>query len=107
MHISVKEVSGRPGIREFVRFPFGLYQNSDFWVPPLISREIEILSPETNPAQANAPTALFMAFDKRKPVGRIAAIAHTVERNVEGRFGWFDAIDEPEVSKALFDAAEQ
>lgn len=105
MSISIKQVTGRPGIREFVRFPFRLYQDSKYWVPPLISREVDVLNPAVNPAQLHAPTALFMAFKGKEPVGRIAAIANSINGTLEGRFGWFDVIDDVEVSKVLFETA--
>jgi hypothetical protein len=107
MSITIKQVSGRSGIEEFIRFPFSLYKDSEFWIPPLNSSERQTLDPLKNPAQANAPSALFLAYIKDRPVGRLAVIALKGQRGVEGRFGWFDVIDDPEVSKSLFVSAEQ
>jgi GNAT superfamily N-acetyltransferase len=47
-----------------------------------------------------------MAFRQGNPVGRIAAIASGSEQGVEGRFGWFDVVDDLEVARSLFDAAK-
>ena len=68
--------------------------------------EFKTLDPASNPAQQTSPAALFMAFRDNKPVGRLAAIASGTENVVEGRFGWYDVIDELEVSRQLFDTAK-
>ena len=107
MSAIVKQVSGRAGLREFIKFPFGLYKNVSCWVPPLISGELKTLDPRLNPAQKTAPVALFIAERDGKQVGRIAAIAHHSESGVEGRFGWYDVIDDLGVSRSLFEVAER
>ena len=69
--------------------------------------EKQTLDPALNPAQAHSPAALFMAYKHNKPAGRIAAIALGGSHGVEGRFGWYDVIDDFEVSKLLIATAEQ
>jgi hypothetical protein len=101
MSISVKQVSGRAGIREFIDFQFTLYRESKVWVPPMIASEMKTLDPAFNPSHAMAESVLFLAFRKGQIVGRIAAIAAKDRSGIEGRFGWYDVIDDLEVSKAL------
>jgi hypothetical protein len=107
MSIEVRQVSGKAGLHEFIRFPFSLYKGSEYWIPPLDKNEMKTLSPELNPAHASAPAALFIAYNDNKAVGRIAAIACKGRNGVEGRFGWYDVIDDVEVSRSLFAQAEQ
>ena len=47
--ISVKEVDSKNELLKFVKFPFKLYKNSKFWVPPIINQEIENFDKEKNP----------------------------------------------------------
>ncbi len=111
MAISIRPVSGRSQMKQFVRFRIDLYRDSPYAVPPLYMDELTTLDPRKNPAFAFSEAQCFMAFDGSKPVGRICAMvnrrANEVWKNASGRFGFVDFIDDPAVSKALFDAAEQ
>ena len=103
--LSVKEVSTKKGVRNFVKFPFKLYKQSPYWVPPIISEEMKIFDEATNPILKDAELKLFLAYRGSKIVGRIAAIINWIEVNTQNtrkmRFGWFDFIDDLEVSRAL------
>jgi GNAT superfamily N-acetyltransferase len=72
--------------------------------------ELTTLDPKKNPAFEFCEAQCFMAFDGDKPVGRICAIVNhrtnEVWKSQSGRFGFVDFVDDPAVSKALFDAAE-
>ena len=103
--LSVKEVSTKKGVRNFVKFPFKLYKQSPYWVPPIISEEMKIFEEATNPILKDAELKLFLAYRGSKVVGRIAAIINWIEVNTQNtrkmRFGWFDFINDLEVSRAL------
>ena len=100
----------RSALRDFTQFQIDLYRGNDYYVPPLVSDDIEALSPGKNPAFDFCEAAYFMAYRDGKPVGRIAAIINNqVNRNCDTkicRFGFMDFVDDMEVSRALFDAAE-
>lgn len=70
----------------------------------------DLLDTKRNPFYAEADRGLFVAHRDGKPVGRIAAIenrAHNAfHRDRVGFFGFFECIDDPSVSRMLFDAAE-
>lgn len=70
----------------------------------------DLLDTKSNPFYRNADRMLFIARRHGAPVGRIAAIenrAHNeFHRDRVGFFGFFESIDDPEVSQALFAAAE-
>ena len=103
--IVVEKVSANKGIRDFVKFPFELYKDSPFWVPPIISEEMNVFNKAKNPILQDAEVKLFLAYKNSKIVGRIAAIINWIEVNEQKtkkmRFGWFDFIDDLEVSRAL------
>ena len=58
----IREVQNERDLKRFVRFPLQLYRNYPYFVPPLISDEIEIFSPSKNPAYENCETKLFMVY---------------------------------------------
>lgn len=92
-------------LKQFVTFPFQLYNNNAFWVPPLIKDEMETLDKTKNPVFKNAEAHYFLAKKDGKLVGRIAVIVNHLEVNEIGkkkiRFGWFDVIDDIKVTEAL------
>ena len=101
----------KSSLKRFVKFDIDLYRNSPYFVPPLISDEVETLMPDKNPAFDYCQAQAFMAWRGKKPVGRIVAIINNVvnERTgkKEARFSFVDFIDDDAVVDALFAAAEQ
>lgn len=108
--ISIKEVTTKSDLKAFVKFPFKLYKNSKYWVPPIISEEIKTFNKKENPVFNDAEARLFLAYKNGELVGRVAAIINWLEVNNQTlkkmRFGWFDFIDDLEVSQTLFNQVE-
>lgn len=98
-------------MKQFVKFPFSIYKNNPFWVPPIIKQELEVLDKEKNPAFENAEAHFFIALKNGKIVGRIAAIINWYEVKKQKikkmRFGWFDVVDDIEVSAKLIDRVRE
>ena len=101
----------RSNLKKFVEFQIKLYEGNPYFIPPLVSDEIATLDSKVNPAFDHCESASFMAYRDGKPVGRIAAMinkqVNEKENSRQARFGFVDFIDDAEVSKALFDTAEQ
>jgi GNAT superfamily N-acetyltransferase len=102
--VQIKEAMDAKDLRAFVVFPFKLYKNCPWWVPPIIKEEIEYLSSHfENKNEFYAK--YFLAYKNEKIVGRIAALINWNEVNQLGikkiRFGWFDVEDDLEISKRL------
>jgi hypothetical protein len=111
MTVTVRPLSGRKQLRQFVKFRIDLYRECPYAVPPLYMDEMTTLDPKKNPAFEFCEAQCFLAFDERgKPVGRICAIvnhrANGVWKVRSGRFGFVDFVDDEAVSTALFAAAE-
>lgn len=108
--IKVVEVTTPKGFQDFVHFPFTLYKNHPFWVPPIINEELEAIDKERNPVFKNADAAFFLAYKGDKIVGRIAAMVNWIEvkelQKNKLRFGWFDVIDDVEVTRSLLEAVK-
>ncbi len=103
--ITLKEMKSKSEMRQFVKFPFSLYKGSKYWIPPIINDEITSFDKKENPVFDHAEARFFVAIRDKKIVGRIAAIINWTEVNQQKlkkmRFGWFDFIDDKEVSKTL------
>jgi GNAT superfamily N-acetyltransferase len=110
MPVIIKEVTNKTALRQFVKFNIELYAGSPYHVPGLISDEIMTLDRERNPAFEFCQSIYFLAYRNGQIVGRIAGLINHRANETWGqryaRFGFFDFIDEEEVSQALFRAVE-
>ncbi|WP_299536639.1 GTP cyclohydrolase [Ulvibacterium sp.] len=109
--VTLKEVLSKSDLKNFVKFPFSLYRNSPYWVPPIIKEELETFDKTKNPAFETSESWLFLAYKNEEIVGRVAAIINWMEVNEKKikkiRFGWFDFIDDIEVSEALLNKVKE
>jgi len=107
--IVLREVANRKDLKAFVKFPFSLYKDNDYWVPPLIMDEMEIFNPDKNSSYEYCESKLWLAYKNDTIVGRIAGIKHGPEFENEKkiRFGRIDFIDDPEVSTQLINAVKK
>ena len=110
--IEIREIAPtKANIKKFVKFQRELYKGNPYYVPPLLSGEIEDMTPELNPAFEFCEGKYFMAFREGKPVGRISVMINHQVNDISGekvaRFGYIDFIDDREVSKALLDTVEK
>lgn len=94
---------------KFIKLPWDLYKGDPYWVPPLIFDVRKNLDPKRNPFFKHAELQLFLAEKDGKLVGRIAAIKNDNHNNFHkdkaGFFGFYDTIDDEEVSDLLLDTA--
>lgn len=106
--IEIREIESRRELVDFVSFPFQLYKGNPYWVPPIVKEELEMLDKKVNPVFNNALAHYFLAYKDGEIVGRIAAFINWIEikelKKSKVRFGWFDVIDDLEVTKKLIDA---
>ena len=102
--IHVEEVKTKQALSAFIRFPWTIYKNDRYWVPPLIKDQRSKFSP-THPFHSHAEMILFLAKKNGQVIGRIAGIIdrHYVEFHQEnlGFFGFFESIRDPEVADIL------
>ncbi len=99
-------------MKAFIEFGYSLYKGNDCYIPDLYVDMVNSFNPKKNAGLEFSDVQLFLAYDAdNKIVGRVAAIINNRAnetwnvRNV--RFGWFDFVDDVEVSKALLNAVAE
>ncbi|MGE5498958.1 MAG: hypothetical protein ACM3Q2_12835 [Syntrophothermus sp.] len=106
---TIRTVSSKKDLMQFIKLPWSIYKNDPYWVPPLIMDRKKILSREKNPFFKHAEMEMFLAEKDGKLVGRIAAIKNDLHIKYQnenaGHFGFFECIDDQETANALFDTA--
>jgi len=107
--IMVSPVKDAAGLEDFLRFPWRLYQHDPYWVPPLLPEQRRFLDQRTGPFFEIGEAQFFLAFRDGEPVGRISAHRNRLHDEHHGPgtgfWGFFEAIQEPQVAQALFEAA--
>lgn len=110
--IEIREIPlTRSALKKFTQFQIDMYEDNPYFVPPLITDDVDTLDPKKNPAYEFCEVKCFMAFKGSRPVGRVAAIINNKVNEKTGakdiRFGFIDFIDEIEVSRALLSKVEE
>ena len=108
--IDIYEVTSTSDLKRFISFPDRLYIGNPNYVPSLMMDEMENLRKDKNPAFEYCDARYFMAFRRKEPVGRIAAIHNRRFNEVWHkncvRFSRYDVIDDLEVSRLLLAEVE-
>ena len=107
--LSVRPISGRRDRNRFIEVPYRLRRDDPQWVPPLRFERRQFLDPAKNPWFEHAEAQLFLCERDGEAVGRISAhIDHRWDEyqgGGDGMFGFFDCNDDPDVARALIEAA--
>jgi hypothetical protein len=108
--ITVKKVSSKSELNQFIKFPWKIYKDDKYWVPPLLMEQKTLLNKEKNPFFKAAEADYFLAYRNGEIVGRIAAIKNDLHlkyhNDNSGQFGFFECINDQQVANALFDAVK-
>ncbi len=108
--IEVLEVKNRKQRKQFLEFPLDLYKGNLCFIPPLYMDEKKIFRKDYV-YNSSCDSIFFLALKDGAVAGRIQGIIQKDANKKNGekrcRFTRFDAIDDPEVSRALFSAVEQ
>jgi hypothetical protein len=94
-------------IRRFLKVSYGIYERDPYWVaPPLM--DLQKVFTRANPLFAHAQMELWVARRDGRDVGRIAGIIdnsyNRIAKEAGAFFGFFECIDDQEVSRRLFQA---
>jgi hypothetical protein len=107
----ITPVDDGPGLNHFLEFPYTLYRDDPFWVPPLRIAQKELFDKRKHPFYANAEAQCFLARQNGNVLGRIAAIHDRKYNEFHGEqagfFGFFECVEDDRVAEGLLDSARQ
>lgn len=111
MALKVRMIDSKSDRKKFVKMPWRVYRGDPRWVPPLLADRLEAIDPRKNPFFEHGEAALFVAEDgDGPPLGRISAqvnrLHNEYHKENSGFFGFFECVDDQNVSGALFETAE-
>jgi hypothetical protein len=108
MPLDVRPARSFREVGAFIDLPFLLHAGTP-WVPPLKLERRFFLSRRLGPYAKRMDYELLLAWRDGRVVGRISAhVDHAYNRHHDERRGWFgffESEDDPEVARALLDAA--
>lgn len=107
--IQIVPVTNKKEQMEFIKFPWKIYKNDPYWVPPLIIDMKKMMNRDKYAFFEHSKVDFFLARRNGKTVGRIAAILNNRHNQVHndniGFFGFFETLNDAEVAKSLLDTA--
>jgi len=107
--VQIEIVRNKRQLKEFVAFPWKIYEKDANWVPPFFRERMQFFDPRHNPFFEHSEVQQYLARSDGQVVGTIAAIInynHNRFHNEEiGFFGHFECIDDKGVAEALLSAA--
>lgn len=109
LNFRIKKVEDEQDLMEFIKFPWRVYRDDPYWVPPLISERKDFLDPQKNPFFEHSEVELFLAQRDGETVGTIAAIINdnhnAFHEEKAGFFGLFEVIEDYAVADGLLTTA--
>ena len=101
------EVRSEKDLADFINFPYTLYAQDPLYVP-LLKREMREQFSIKNPFFQHAEVGYFLAKKTGKTLGRVVSVIN--RRHIDfhneraGFFGFFESVNDQEVSRCLLDA---
>ncbi|MET0557070.1 MAG: hypothetical protein ABW065_00145 [Solirubrobacterales bacterium] len=106
--VSIRVARGPGALKRFVDLPYRLHAGTP-WIPPLKLERQLFLNRRLNPYFKHGEAEYFLAWRDGRVVGRVSAqidrAFNEYHESRWGMFGFLDLEDDPEVMKALLDAA--
>ena len=109
MPITIEKADSPAQMKAFIDFPYALHKGTP-WVPYVRQDTEKMLSKTKNPFFQHSDADFFLARRDGAVVGRICAIENREHNRFHnehiGFFGWWEVVDDVEVTRALIAAAE-
>ena len=109
--VEIQRVKSKADYNAFVDLPWSLYKNDPNWVPNLKIALHDIINVNKNPFFKHALFYPLLAKIDGKVVGRIAGVIDDRYNDFHDEqiafFGFFESINDPAVSHALFEEVEE
>ncbi|MBK8984427.1 MAG: hypothetical protein IPM38_19435 [Ignavibacteria bacterium] len=109
--IEILEVGSETEKNKFIEFPYKFYKGNKYWVEPLRFDVKNNLDEKKNPFYKHAKIKLWLAYKNGELSGRIAGIINDTHNKFYndkvGFFGFFESVNDINVSNALFEKAAE
>ena len=106
--LKIHTVNTEDDRRSFVSFPWQVYMDDAYWVPPLFNERMDFI--QNHPFLEHAKVSFFLAKSDKEIVGTIAAFTNYRHNEFHDEniafLGFFEVIDDREVADALLETAE-
>lgn len=106
--VQIIEIKTKKDLSDFINLPFSIYTKNSFYSPQLLRDQFIHFSP-ANPFFKHSEVKFFLALKGKKTVGRICTIINyrhlDFHKDNVGFFGFFESINDDEVSFKLLDSA--
>jgi GNAT superfamily N-acetyltransferase len=106
----IRIVTGSADWKKFIDLPWQIYGDDPYWVPPLRIAVRDLLDVRKNPFFRHAIMHPLIAEKDGRCVGRIVGVIddnhNKFHKERTAFFGFFEAIDDPEIAQALFAAVQ-
>jgi len=110
MTLIIRQVESRRDLRRFIHLPEVIHKNHTNWLPPIYLDEWKFFNPRKNRAFSHSDTLLLLAFEDKRPVGRIMGIVNrsynTTHGELTARFGYLECYDDQQLAHQLMAAVE-
>lgn len=101
----MKRIQSKKEVTEFIDFPWKIYKNDSYWIPPLKVDLREKLDKRKNPFFEHAEMDLFLAYKDGEIVGRIAAIIDRNHNEFHNEkvvfFGFYESMNDLETCQLM------
>ena len=110
MMIDIIEVNSRKLLHDFIYLPSYIHANHENWVPPIYMDEWDYFNPKKNDSFSHCDTILLLAFQGKRPIGRIMGIIHrsyNLKHNEKhARFAYLETENNPIIYNALMNSVK-
>lgn len=109
MKTRVIDTNDKKDVRRFIQFPFDLYKDSPYWVPPMLSDMRFNLDRSRHPTYRHADVDFILVESEGQVLGRIAVIHNRHHNEYQHKktafFYYLDVVEDIQVARSLFQAA--
>ncbi|MHC1708154.1 MAG: hypothetical protein AB9842_11640 [Bacteroidales bacterium] len=110
MAVEIKSVHSKSDLRKFIHLPASIHKNHANWMPPIYIDEWSFFDSKKNKAFSYSDTIILLAYFDGVLAGRIMGIINKKYNNLHqeavARFGFFECINNPDVSHSLITSIE-
>lgn len=107
--MKIAKVNTKHDLNLFIDLPYQFYRTDPVWVPPLRDEQRGQFDHIRNPLLDHCDYALFLLWEGKKVIGRVAAFIDRLAVEAWGApiglFGYFECPDDISASKLLLDTA--